>query len=151
MRRVALATLVLAALLAGCGGDQNYVPPNEVAQRYVSMIAEGNGSGACALMQSPTRTKLLASTHSKISCPALLRTCLPYHVNSANSDQSQLLYVNVELTTHGRRASATLSGLKIARAIHRVTLHETRSVWRLTSPGVAVERCAARLRHHHHG
>jgi hypothetical protein len=152
MTRLALAgALVAAALLAGCGGGSNYVPPNEVAQRYVSAIAEGNGQSACALIESPTRSKLLASTHSHISCPALLRRCLPYHVNTANSDQSQLLYVNVDLETHGRHARAMLSGLRIARAIRVVTLHETRSIWRLTSAGRAVERCASRMRHHRRG
>lgn len=147
MRRAALV-IAAAALLAGCGGGSNYVPPNEVAQRYVGAIAEGDDPGACAMIESAARAKLLASTHSRIGCAKLLRGCIPYHVNSANSDQSQLLYVNVDLTTHGAHARAGLSGLPIARAIRSVTLHETHSVWRLTSPGRIVERCALRLRHH---
>jgi hypothetical protein len=127
------------------------VPPNEVAQRYMAAIAEGNDSSACALIEPAIRAKILAATHTRIGCPALLRKCLPYKVNAANSDQSQLLYVNVELQTHGSRARATLTGLPIARALRTVTLHEKRSVWRLTSAGRAVDRCVIGLRHHGRG
>ena len=68
MRRAELIACALVFLVAGCGGDRNYVPPNEVAQHYVAAIAEGDDAGACAFIEANARTKILAATHSHISC-----------------------------------------------------------------------------------
>jgi hypothetical protein len=137
-------TCVLASILAACG-NASYDPPNEVAQHYVAAIAEGDDAGACALIVPRARDRILAATHSHISCPALLRKCVPYHVNSANTDQSQLLYVNVELHTRGNVALADLTGLPVARAIRSVMLQREGMQWRLISPGRVVSLCVHRL------
>ena len=123
------------------------VLPVEVAQNYVNAVAEGYYAGACAMLDPPARAAVLASTGSHLSCPALLARCLPAR-SHASKDQSQLLYVNTTLAVHGRRAQVTLSGLAVARAIKRVTLTDERAGWLMTSPGVAVTRCARRLHRH---
>jgi hypothetical protein len=143
--RRTIAVLALAAALAGCGAA-NVVSPVDVAQSYVSAVGEGNYAGACALFESHALDSLLASTGSHPTCPVLLARCLPSRVAVTSADKLQLLYVNVDLRTHGSRAVAGLSGLPVARAIGQVTLVEQRTRWRLTSPGRAVNRCVSRLR-----
>ncbi len=147
MRRLAVVlALVASASVAGCGGS-GVVQPVEVAQNYVSAIADGYYPGACSLLDASVRAAMVASTGSHLACAALLAHCLPTRAN-VSTDQSQLLYVNTTSVAHGQRARVTLSGLPVARAIRRVTLADERNGWLLTSPGVAVTRCARRLRRH---
>lgn len=143
MRRLVVVA-ALAVCAAGCG-QSTAVSPVDAAQNYVNAIATGYYPGACALLDGGTRHAMLASTGSRIGCSALLARCLPVRTQQS-SDQSQLLYVNTEFSVHGRRAQVTVSGLPVARAIRRVTLADERTRWLLTSPGVAVTRCAHRLR-----
>lgn len=145
MRRPAAALTVTLALGAAACGNANVVTPTDVTQSYVDAVAEGNFPGACALLSAATRTSLLAAAGRRRDCPALLDRCLPSRIRVSAADQSQLLYVTIDIRAAGRRAEGTLSGLPVARAISRVTLVRRRGRWRLTTPGRAVSRCVRRL------
>jgi hypothetical protein len=150
-RRAALAlTLGLCLGVAACG-SANVVTPSDVTQNYVDAIAEGNYPGACALLEPHTRAALVASARTRQKCAALLDRCLPNSIRVSASDQSQLLYVTIDIQTSGRKAQGTLSGLPVARAIKRVTLIRQRGRWRLTTPGQAITRCVHRLHADHRG
>jgi hypothetical protein len=150
-RRAALAlTSGLCLGLAGCG-NANVVTPSDVTQNYVDAIAEGNYPGACKLLAAPTRAALVATARTHEGCTALLGRCLPSKIRVSAADQSQLLYVNIDIQTSGPMAQGTLSGLPVARAIKRVTLVRQRGRWRLTTPGQAVTRCVHRLHTDHRG
>jgi hypothetical protein len=143
--RRTIAAVVLAAALTGCGAS-NIVSPVDVAQNYATAVGAGNDQGACALLEPNLRASLVASAGSHLTCPALLARCLPSRSTATSGDNLQLLYVNVDLRTHGPRAVASLSGLPVARAIKQVTMVQHRTQWRLTSPGRAITRCVSRLR-----
>ena len=145
MRRL-IVSILLACCVGACG-ESTVITPNEVAQNYVSAIAEGNFVGACAMIEPHARAHLLAATKTRISCPALFARCLPVSL-AASGDQSQLFYANVLLATSGDRAQATLSRTPAADAARRVSMLDTRKGWVLTTPGHAVTRCIAKLRHH---
>lgn len=134
--------LGLVAGLAGCG-NTNVMTPVEVAQNYVFAVAEGNYPGACALLESGTRTRLTSGMRS--SCPRLFARCLPNASTTLSHDQAQLLYANADLRVSGRRAVVRLSGPAVARATKAVTLVNQHARWRLTSPGRAITRCVSRL------
>jgi hypothetical protein len=141
VRRLGLL-LAFPAVLAGCG-NANVVSPSDVAQNYVSAIAEGNFSGACALFEAHTRDRLVALSGS--SCPRLFARCLPRESTSLPRDQVQLLYANVDLRVSGAHAEARLSGTAVTKATKEVTLVDQHTHWRLTSPGGAITRCVGRL------
>jgi hypothetical protein len=145
---VVLAFVLLG--LAACG-NANVVTPSDVTQDYVDAVAEGNYPGACRLLSPHIRAAMVASARTRESCTALLGRCLPSKIRVSAADQSQLLYVTIDLQTSGRNAQGTLSGLPVARAIKRVTLVRQRGRWRLTTPGQAVTRCVRRLHADHRG
>lgn len=151
MRRPATAlalALTLALGLMACG-NANVVTPTDVTQSYVDAVAEGNFPGACGLLTAGARATLAAAgTHQ--GCAAVLDRCLPDTIRVPAADQSQLLYVTIDMKTSGRRAQGTLSGLPVARAIERVALLRQRGRWRLTTPGRAVLRCVHRLHARRH-
>jgi len=147
VRRLIVGVL-LGCCVSACG-ESTVITPNEVAQNYVAAIAEGNFVGACAMIEPHARADLLAATKTRISCPALFARCLPVSSQAASGDQSQLFYANVLLATSGDRAQATLSRTPAADAARRVSMLDTRKGWVLTTPGHAVTRCIAQLRHHH--
>jgi hypothetical protein len=150
---MALALALTSSLSVGVSacGDANVVTPSEVTQNYVDAVAEGNYQGACSLLEPHTRAAVVASARTHESCPALLNRCLPNKIEVSAADQSQLLYVTIDIQTSGRRAQGTLSGLPVARAIKRVTLVRQRGRWRLTTPGQTVSRCVRRLHADHRG
>jgi hypothetical protein len=150
---VALALALTSPLCLGVAacGNANVVTPSEITQNYVDAIAEGNYPGACGLLAARTRAATVASARTHEDCAALLGRCLPSKIRVSAADQSQLLYVTIDLQTSGRNAQGTLSGLPVARAIKRVTLVRQRGRWRLTTPGQAVTRCVHRLHADHPG
>ncbi len=152
-RRRALALALTAPLCLGVSacGDANVVTPSDVTQNYVDAVAEGNYQGACSLLEPHTRAALVASARTHGSCAALLDRCLPNKIEVSAADQSQLLYVTIDIRTSGHKAQGTLSGLPVAQAIKRVTLVRQAGRWRLTTPGQTVTRCVHRLHADHPG
>jgi hypothetical protein len=138
------AALVVAVCIAACG-DSNVVTPADVAQNYVSALANGTYGGACAQFDAHTRAVLLASAGSHLTCSRLLSRCLPARFKALASDQSQLLYATSDVRQDGERAQVRLSGTGIGKATKQVTLRQQRGRWRLTSPGDVVARCVRRL------
>lgn len=148
MTRV-IAALVVAVCVAACG-ESNVVTPGDVAQKYVSALANGTYVGACAQLDAHARAALLTSAGSHFTCPRLLSKCLPAKFKGLASDQSQLLYATADVQQDSERAQVSLSGTAIGKATKRVTLRQERSRWLLTSPGDVITRCVHRLRSHHH-
>ncbi|HET9103613.1 MAG TPA: hypothetical protein VFN55_09690 [Solirubrobacteraceae bacterium] len=145
-----IGVAVLAvSLLAGCG---NYVvvTAGDVASNYVYALGEGNNAKACGYFTPGARASLAASAHPRASCPEILRRCVPSRYRQASADQSQLLYANTDVTTHGDRATVTLSATPAAAAVRQVTVIHQHGHWRLTSPGRVVTRCLTAERHRGH-
>jgi hypothetical protein len=138
LRRAAI-TLVSAVLLAGCG--QGQPSPGEIAQNYVTSIAEGNYAGACAALDGHAQQALRASMRSQAGCATLLARCLPTNASVLQKDQAQLFYANVEISTDGPNATVRTSGTAVAKKIREVTLAKTQGKWQLTSYGEV--RCRA--------
>jgi hypothetical protein len=150
---LALALALTAPLCLGVSacGDANVVTASDVTQNYVDAVAEGNYPRACSLLEPHTRAAVVASARTHGGCAALLDRCLPNKIEVSAADQSQLLYVTIDIQTSGEKAQGTLSGLPVARAIKRVTLARQRGRWRLTTPGQTVTRCVHRLHADHRG
>jgi hypothetical protein len=138
LRRIAI-TLAFAALAVGCG--QPPPSPGEIAQNYVTAIAEGDYAGACGALDAHALEALHASMRSRAGCATLLARCLPTNPSVLQKDQAQLFYANVEITTVGPNATVTTSGTAVARKIHEVRLAKERGHWQLTSYGEV--RCRA--------
>lgn len=133
--------LALAAGLAGCGSGSSPPGPYDVASNYLNQIAEGNYASACGLLDSGTREALIRKAGPRTSCSRLFVRCLPSQATKISRDQAQLLYATIQVTTHRKKAQATVAGTAVARAIRRVTLAKERGTWKLTSYGVALQRC----------
>ena len=144
---VLVLALTLATCSAGCG-NSNVVSPSEVAQKYLYAIAEGYFPGACALLDQHTRETLVSVTRSRGGCSTLLARCVPKQSTALRRDASQLLYANVDLSVHGSRADARLSGIPAAKAAQEVTLVDEHGQWRLITPGKNIARCVRRFSRH---
>jgi hypothetical protein len=142
MSRV-VGVLALAACMVGCGASTT-TPPVEVVQNYLNQLGAGNYPGACALLAKQARDSSERLAGARVSCEKLFARCLPDTVTSLPKDQTQLFYSNVQVKTTDSKASATVSGTAVARAIRHVTLAEERGNWKLTSYGEAVDRCRPR-------
>lgn len=130
-----------AAVLAACGGSGGPPGPYQVVNNYLSQIAEGNYSGACALIDNSVRAALVKKMGSRITCPGLFVRCLPSQATNLSRDQSQLLYATIVVTTHRRKAQVAVSGTAVTRAIRSVTVAKERRTWKLTSYGRALALC----------
>jgi hypothetical protein len=144
-----LIPALAAGLVVAACGHANVVTPSDITQNYVDAIAEGNYPGACKLLLARTQAALVAAAGTREGCAPLLDRCLPNKITVSAADQSQLLYVTIDIQTSGPTAQGTLSGLPVARAIRRVTLVRKRGTWRLTTPGQAVTRCVHELQAKH--
>jgi hypothetical protein len=93
---------------------------------------------------------LLRSKHARLSCAKLFRRCLPNRSIVLKSDQTQLLYanINVSLSDNGNIANADTSATPVATELKHVTLKHERGVWKLTGFGQAIQLC--RLTAHRH-
>jgi hypothetical protein len=146
----AAGVLALSVCMVGCGSGASTTPPVEVVQNYLNALAAGNYPGACALLDNRTRASPARLGRGRVACATVFARCLPHTVTSLKRDQTQLFYSTVRVNAAGRKATATVSGTAVAKAIRHVTLAEERGNWRLTSFGKAVDRCQLmnpRLRH----
>jgi predicted small secreted protein len=141
--RLLILILVLSAVaLAGCG--QTPPGPVDVVQSYISSIAEGNFNGACSQLDAHARSALRRAAHSARPCSLLLAGCFPNQATKLKSDQTQLLYATVDISTHGSRADAVTGNTQVAKAVKTVSLIQKQGQWKLDSYGK--ERCRRAVR-----
>jgi hypothetical protein len=132
---------VSAALLAGCGDAPN--PPIAIVQNYLNALGGGEYTTACGMFDGQALETLTRSKHVRMSCAALLRRCLPNRSLVLKSDQTQLLYanINVSLSDNGTVANADTSATPVATELKHVTLKHEHGVWKFTGFGRAIEAC----------
>lgn len=149
------AAIVCATVGVTACGNQVVVTAGDAASNYVFAVAEGNASKACGELAPAARQALVAASHPRASCPAVLTRCVPKHFRSERGDPSQLLYASTAIVAHGNRATVGLSATPAAAAVHSVTLLRVHGRWLLTSPGRVVTRCLRaeqrRLHRRRHG
>jgi hypothetical protein len=133
-------SLVIAA--AGCGESQP--PPVYAAVNgYLKALASGNYSTACGWLDGHAQATLVRLSHSRVPCARAFERCLPDRVQALAHDQTQLYYANLVVSTHGSRASATVSGTTVARVVKRVHLARQHGRWKLTTYGDGLTRCGS--------
>lgn len=138
--------VALAVGLVGCGNSGPPPGPYNTVSNYLNRIALGTYGGACNLADSRTREALIRAMGGRVSCASLFTRCLPSNALNINRDQSQLLYATILVSTHRKKADATVSGTAVARAVGRVTLAKEHGTWDLTSYGAAFARCPRKAR-----
>jgi hypothetical protein len=140
---------VVALAVVGCGESQT--PPVYAAvDGYLTSLAQGNFSGACAHLNGAGRHSLARATGSRKSCVKIFDRCLPDRVRTDSKDQTQLNYATVDITTHGATGSATVAGTAVARVVKRVTLAKEGRIWKLTSYGEGLKGCRRRASRRSH-
>jgi hypothetical protein len=142
--------VVLAALLAGCGTSPN--PPNAIVQNYLNALGGGEFNTACDMVDTQAMAALLRAKHARISCAALFKRCLPNKSIVLKSDQTQLLYanINVSLSDNGKVANADTSATRVATELKHVTLKHEHGIWKFTGFGRAIEACRPAAHRHKH-
>jgi hypothetical protein len=135
------AVLASVAGVAGCESNSAPPGPYDVVNSYLTQIAEGNYSNACGMLDAGTRDALIRRLGSGISCSRLFVRCLPSQATNLKRDQTQLLYANIVVMTHRNKATVTVSGTAVTRAIREVTVAKERGTWKLTSYGEALAQC----------
>jgi hypothetical protein len=143
---VVAVTLAISA----CGEAAN--PPIDIVQNYLNALGGGEYATACGMVDGQALDALVRAKHVRISCAKLFRRCLPNRSIVLKSDQTQLLYadINVTLSDHGKVANADTSATAVATELKHVTLKHEHGVWRFTWFGRAIEACrptAHRSRH----
>ncbi|MBV8734662.1 MAG: hypothetical protein JO342_14270 [Solirubrobacterales bacterium] len=144
-----LRCTVVAALalgIVGCGSSGPPPGPYNTVSNYLNSIAQGTYGGACNLADSRTREALIKAMGGRVSCARLFVRCLPSDALKLSRDQSQLLYATILVSTHRKKADASVSGTAVARAVGRVTLAKEHGTWVLTSYGTALARCPRKPR-----
>jgi hypothetical protein len=133
----------VAVLLSGCGTAPN--PPIAIVQTYLNALGGGEYPAACSMVDSQALESLIRSKHVRISCAALFRRCLPNKSIVLKSDQTQLLYanINVSMSQNGKVANADTSATPVATELRHVTLKHEHGVWKFTGFGRAIEACHA--------
>jgi hypothetical protein len=116
----------------------------DVVQSYISSIAEGNFTGACSQLDAHARSALGKASGSARPCRVLLARCFPDQATKLKSDQTQLLYATVDISTHGSRATAVTGNTQVAKAVKVVSLIQQHGQWKLDSYGK--ERCRRAVR-----
>lgn len=153
-RGVACACAVAGMLaLAGCGTAPN--PPIAFVQNYLNALGGGDFATACGMVDGQAFAALEQAKHVRTGCAALFRRCLPKQALALKSDQTQLLYanINVTLSDKGQIANADTSATPVATELKHVTLKHERGVWKFTGLGHALEACrptAHKPRHKSH-
>ncbi len=143
-RAAACASAVaVTALLSGCGDAPN--PPIAIVQNYLNALGGGDYPAACGMADSQALEALIRSKHARTSCAALFRRCLPNKSIVLKSDQTQLLYanINVSMSQNGKVANADTSATPVATELRHVTLKHEHGVWKFTGFGRAIEDCHA--------
>jgi hypothetical protein len=110
--------MAMAVLLAGCGEAPN--PPIAVVQNYLNALGGGGYANACAMIDRQALAALMRSKHARMSCATFLHRCLPNRTIKLKSDQTQLLYANINVSL----------------------------VWRFTGLGRAIEACRPTAHRH---
>jgi hypothetical protein len=143
---------VIAATLVISGCGEAPTPPIDVVQTYLNALGGGAYSSACGMTDGQALEALIRAKHTRISCAGLFKRCLPNRSVILKSDQTQLLYanINVTLSDGGKVADADTSATPVAKELKHVTLRHERGVWKFTGFGRAIEACrvsAHRSRH----
>ncbi|HYZ81841.1 MAG TPA: hypothetical protein VE571_11250 [Solirubrobacteraceae bacterium] len=138
----------MAVLLAGCGEAPN--PPIAVVQNYLNALGGGGYANACAMIDRQALAALMRSKHARMSCATFLHRCLPNRTIKLKSDQTQLLYanINVSLSHNGTVADADTSATQVATELKHVTLKHEHRGWRFTGLGRAIEACRPTAHRH---
>jgi hypothetical protein len=138
----------MAVLLSGCGETPD--PPIAIVQNYLNALGGGGFAGACAMADGHDLAALMRSKHARMSCATFFRRCLPNRSVRPKSDQTQLLYANIDvsLSDHGTIANADTSATPVATELKHVTLKHEHGVWKVTGFGRAIEACRPTAHHH---
>ena len=131
----------VAAVLCGCGLAPN--PPIAIVQNYLNALGGGEYATACGMLDGQALQALTREKHVRISCVKLFSRCLPNRSLVLKSDQTQLLYadINVSLSDNGTVANADTSATPVATELRHVTLKHEHGVWKFTGFGRAIEAC----------
>jgi hypothetical protein len=137
----AAMTLAIAVLLAGCGETPN--PPIVIVQKYLDALGGGGYATACGMVDTRELAALMRSKHVRMSCATFFSRCLPNRSLTPKSDQTQLLYANIDvrLSDHGAVADADTSATPVATELTHVTLKHEHGVWKFVGFGRAIEGC----------
>ena len=140
--------MALAVIVAGCGDAPN--PPIAIVQNYLNLLGAGGYTNACAMVDSHALAALMRSKHVRTSCATFFERCLPNRSLKPKSDQTQLLYANIQvnLSDNGRVANADTSATPVATELKHVTLKHEHGVWKFTGFGRVIEACRPHARHH---
>ncbi|MFZ1995533.1 MAG: hypothetical protein WAU75_15585 [Solirubrobacteraceae bacterium] len=141
----------MAAAVSGCGDAPN--PPIAIVQNYLNALGGGEYVSACGMVDGQALQALTRAKHVRMSCVKLLSRCLPNRSIVLKSDQTQLLYanINVSLSDNGTVADADTSATPVATELKHVTLKHEHGIWKVTGLGHAIEACrptAHKPRHH---
>lgn len=139
--RVAAVVAVAGSLVVAACGDSRPPPDVAAVQGYLTAIAEGNYRAACSELAPATRAQVRRALGRHAGCPALFVRCLPDDAFKLSHDNSQLLFASVAVERHGGRATASVSGTAVARAVRQVTLAREHRRWWLTSYGTGLRTC----------
>jgi ketosteroid isomerase-like protein len=127
MRRVWIAGIVLAALLAGCGGSGgDEQSARDVAREYVAARNQGDAAKVCELYSDRLVAQLKTSN------------CVAFVKEQTSGTATDLTFVHV--TEHGDTATATVQarlGGDVANAIAPIELELTRQdgEWKISGLG----------------
>ena len=140
----------VAALLSACGTAPN--PPIAIVQNYLNALGGGEYATACGMLDGPALQALTSRKHVRLSCVKLFSRCLPNRSLVLKSDQTQLLYadINVSLSDKGTVANADTSATPVATELRHVTLKHEHGVWKFTGFGKAIEACRPQAPKHKH-
>ena len=143
--------MMMPALLAGCGETPN--PPITVVQNYLNALGGGGYASACAMVDSQALAALMHAKHARVSCATFFSRCLPNRLLKPKSDQTQLLYANIDvsLSDNGTVANADTSATPVAIELKHVTLKHEHGAWKFTGFGRAIEACRPTAHRHKRG
>jgi hypothetical protein len=144
--------VAMAGLVSGCGEAPN--PPIAIVQSYLNALGGGEFNSACAMVDGQAFETLARAKHVRMSCAKLFKRCLPNRAIVLKSDQTQLLYanINVSLSDNNKVANADTSATPVATELKHVTLKHEHGAWKFTGFGHAIEACrpAAHAHKSHH-
>jgi hypothetical protein len=144
--------VAVALAVSACGESPN--PPIAFVQSYLNALGAGDYAAACGMVDGQAFAALKQVKHVRTSCATLFRRCLPNRSVVLKSDQTQLLYadINVTLSDNGKVANADTSATRVATELKHVTLKHEHGTWKFTGFGKAIEACrpaAHKPRHRH--